>query len=100
MKTTVNRIKIWVGAVAAMAVAATACTSEFESYNTDPNAAQVVDQVKEYFGDSVFGAVIPRNVRLAEAPSYGMPVNYYDRSSRGTKAYNDLAAELLKNHEK
>ena len=44
MKTTVNRIKIWIGAVAALAVAATACTSEFENYNTDPNAAQVVDQ--------------------------------------------------------
>ena len=61
---------------------------------------QVVQEVKKFFGDKVFQTTIPRNVRLAEAPSYGMPVNYYDRSSRGTKAYNDLAAELLKNHEK
>lgn len=59
---------------------------------------QVVQEVKKFFGDKVFKTTIPRNVRLAEAPSYGMPVNYYDRSSRGTKAYNDLAKELLGNH--
>ncbi len=56
---------------------------------------QVVQEVKKFFGDKVFQTTIPRNVRLAESPSYGMPVNYYDKSSRGTKAYDALAEELL-----
>ncbi len=59
---------------------------------------QVVDQVKKYFPNKVFKTTIPRNVRLSEAPSYGMPVNYYDPASRGTEAYAYLAAELIKNN--
>lgn len=61
---------------------------------------QVVDQVKKFFGDKVFKAVIPRAVRLSEAPSYGMPVNYYDPAGKGTKSYMDLAAEFLKRNQK
>ena len=61
---------------------------------------QVVQEVKKFFGDKVFQTTIPRNVRLAEAPSYGMPVNYYDRSSRGTKAYNDLRSRAIKKSRK
>lgn len=60
---------------------------------------QVVQEVKNFFGEKLFQTTIPRNVRLAEAPSYGMPVNYYDRSSKGTKAYRALAKEFLERHE-
>lgn len=59
---------------------------------------QVVEQIKKSFPKKVYSSFIPRNVRLSEAPSYGMPVMYYDKSSKGTKAYNDLADEFLKNN--
>ena len=59
---------------------------------------QVVQEVKKYFGNKVYKTTIPRNVRLSEAPSYGMPVNYYDRSSSGSEAYMFLAAEVVKNN--
>ena len=55
---------------------------------------QVVNEVKKYFGPLVFSTVIPRNVRLAEAPSYGMPAIYYDKYSRGAMAYTDIAKEI------
>ena len=58
-------------------------------------AIQVVQEVKKYFGKYVFSTVIPRNVRLAEAPSYGMPIVKYDPSSAGAKAYNKFAQEFL-----
>ena len=57
---------------------------------------QVVAEVKKYFGSKVYKAVIPRNVRLSEAPSFGEPVNFYDSSSRGAAAYQELAAELIR----
>ena len=57
---------------------------------------QVSEQLKEKFADRVFDTIVPRNVRLAEAPSYGEPGIVYDGSSRGAKAYRDFAAELLK----
>ena len=56
---------------------------------------QVAAQLKEHFGDKVFDTVIPRNVRLAEAPSYGLPGVIYDRNSRGAQAYLEFAKELL-----
>ena len=56
---------------------------------------QVSAQLKTHFGDKVFDTVIPRNVRLAEAPSYGLPGVIYDRSSRGAQAYLEFAQELL-----
>ena len=56
---------------------------------------QVVQEVKKYFGSYVFSTVIPRNVRLAEAPSYGMPIVKYDPSSMGAKAYKKFAKEFL-----
>jgi chromosome partitioning protein len=58
-------------------------------------AQQVSDQLAEHFGDKVFQSVIPRNVRLAEAPSHGMPGIVFDPSSRGAKAYTSFGAELL-----
>lgn len=59
---------------------------------------QVVNDVKKHFPQKVFNTVIPRNVRISEAPSFGMPVIYYDKASRGAYAYESLAAELLKRH--
>ena len=56
----------------------------------------VTTQLIEHFGDSVYQTTIPRNVRLAEAPSYGMPALHYDKKSRGAIAYLALAGELLR----
>ncbi len=55
---------------------------------------QVVAEIKNYFPGKVYATVIPRNVRLSEAPSYGQPALYYDRGSKGTEAYTMLAHEL------
>jgi chromosome partitioning protein len=59
----------------------------------------VSEQLIEHFGEKVFSAVIPRNVRLAEAPSYGLPALAYDRQSSGAKAYLALAGELVRREE-
>ena len=59
-------------------------------------AQHVSDQLQQHFGDKVYQTVIPRNVRIAEAPSFGVPVLYHDRMSKGTQAYLALAAEILK----
>ncbi|MCT4593568.1 MAG: AAA family ATPase [Anaeromicrobium sp.] len=56
---------------------------------------QVVDEVKKYFRGKVYTTLIPRNVRLAEAPSHGLPVIEYDPRSKGAEAYNDFAEEFL-----
>ena len=56
---------------------------------------QVSEQLQQHFGDKVYRTVIPRNVRLAEAPSYGVPVLSYDRQSKGALAYLALAGEIL-----
>ncbi|HET7099836.1 MAG TPA: ParA family protein [Terriglobia bacterium] len=65
-------------------------------YDDRTNLAQQVTQtLREYFKDTLFQTVIPRNVRLAEAPSHGMPVALYDARSRGTEAYFQLAAEFM-----
>lgn len=58
-------------------------------------AQQVSDQLRQHFGDKVYRTVIPRNVRLAEAPSHGMPVLHYDKQSKGALAYLALAGEIL-----
>jgi len=60
---------------------------------------QVVKEVKKYFGDRVYKTVIPRNVRLSEAPSYGMPITVYDPKSKGAKSYIKFAKEFLKENE-
>ena len=57
---------------------------------------QVSDQLKAHFGDKVFNTVIPRNVRLAEAPSYGLPGVVFDPSAKGSQAYVEFAAELVR----
>lgn len=60
---------------------------------------QVVKEVKKFFGDKVYKTVIPRNVKLSEAPSYGMPITEYDARSKGAKCYEKFVKELLKNNE-
>ena len=57
---------------------------------------QVVDEVQTYFGKKVFKTVIPRNVKLSEAPSHGLPINHYSRMSRGALAYGKLAKEVVR----
>lgn len=59
---------------------------------------QVADEVKKYFGDKVYKTVIPRNVRLCEAPSHGMPAIVYDRYSKGALTYRELGKEFLYNN--
>lgn len=60
---------------------------------------QVVEEVKKYFPRKVFATVIPRTVRLSEAPSFGKPILYFDRASKGTEAYKSLAEEIVKNNQ-
>lgn len=61
---------------------------------------QVVGEVKKYFPRKVFGTVIPRAVRLSEAPSFGKPIQYFDKASKGALAYEALAKELIKANRK
>ena len=56
---------------------------------------QVVEEVKKHFKQLVYATIVPRNIRLAEAPSFGLPVIHYDRKSKGSEAYLDLADEFL-----
>lgn len=58
-------------------------------------SGQVYEEVSKHFGDKLMNTIIPRNVRLAEAPSYGKPINEYDSWSKGAKAYKNLAKEVL-----
>ena len=61
---------------------------------------QVADELRKHLGDKVYGTVIPRSVRLSEAPSHGLPGVVYDRANRGSRGYMDLAAEFLRRNEK
>ena len=56
---------------------------------------QVVEDISQFFGDTVFKTIIPRSVRLSEAPSHGLPINYYDKSNNGAKAFAELAKEVI-----
>ena len=56
---------------------------------------QVVEEVKKYFGNKVYRTIIPRNVRLSEAPSYGLPIILYDSKSKGAECYMELAGEVI-----
>ncbi len=71
----------------------------FTMYNGQANLTlQVAEEVKKHFSKELFKTVIPRNVRLAEAPSHGMPIIEYDRHSRGAEAYCAVTEELLRNN--
>ncbi len=68
----------------------------FTMYNSRTNlSAQVVETVNEYMKKKVYKSIIPRNVRLAEAPSHGLPINLYDPKSSGAEAYRNLADEVM-----
>ena len=58
-------------------------------------SVQVLDELKKHYADKLFSTPISRNVRLSEAPSFGMPIQYYDNYSKGSSAYDDIVAELL-----
>ena len=60
---------------------------------------QVVKEVNNYFGENVYKTIIPRNVKLSEAPSYGMPITIYDPRSKGARSYEKFVKEFLKNNE-
>jgi chromosome partitioning protein len=71
----------------------------FTMYDSRLNLTnQVVTEVKKHFPEKVFKTVIPRNVRLSEAPSFGKPVIYFDKASRGAEAYEALAQEMIARH--
>ncbi|MBE7011838.1 MAG: ParA family protein [Ruminococcaceae bacterium] len=59
---------------------------------------QVVEEVKKFFGSKVYASIIPRNVRLSEAPSFGQPIIFYDKNSKGAESYLDLADEVIENN--
>jgi len=61
---------------------------------------QVIEEVKKYFQDKVYKSIIPRNVRLGEAPSHGKPITIYDPKSRGAEVYLELAKEVMMNGER
>ena len=70
-------------------------------YDSRTNLAlQVTEEVKRFFPGKVYSTVIPRNVRLSEAPSHGLPITAYDRTSRGCEAYTALAEEFLRKNKK
>ncbi len=69
----------------------------FTMYDSRTNlSAEVVEDVRQNLNENIYDTIIPRNVRLAEAPSYGMPINLYDTRSAGADSYRKLAAEVIK----
>ena len=72
----------------------------FTMYDARTNLSlQVVENVKSNLNQNIYKSIIPRNIKLAEAPSHGMPINHYDPKSTGAIAYRELALEVLKNSE-
>ena len=72
----------------------------FTMYDARTNLSlQVVEEVKKHLGKNVYRSIIPRNVRLSEAPSHGLPINIYDNKSKGAEAYKFLAEEVINNEE-
>ncbi len=71
----------------------------FTMYDSRTNlSAQVVENVKNHLSQKVYSTLIPRNIRLAEAPSYGKPINMYDAKSAGSESYMSLADEVIRNN--
>ncbi len=63
-------------------------------------ADEVIEEVRNYFSEKIFDTIIPRNVRLSEAPSYGQPIMFYDKNCKGARAYKNLTKEVIKNGKK
>jgi chromosome partitioning protein len=73
----------------------------FTMYDSRTNLSlQVVENVKDNLNQNIFKTIIPRNIRLAEAPSHGLPINIYDTKSTGAESYRMLAQEVIKNSKK
>lgn len=73
----------------------------FTMYDSRTNLSmQVVENVKEHLNQNIYKTMIPRNIRLAEAPSYGMPIHMYDPKSAGAESYMSLADEVIKHNRK
>ena len=73
----------------------------FTMYDPRTNLSnQVVEEVRTYLPEQVYETLIPRNIRLGEAPSYGLPIIYYDEKSKGAESYRDLATEVIKRNRK
>ena len=73
----------------------------FTMYDNRTNLSnQVVDEVRTYMPEQVYETLIPRNIRLGEAPSYGLPIIYYDEKSKGAESYRELAQEVIKRNRK
>ena len=71
----------------------------FTMYDARTNLSmQVVENVKQNLNQKVYNTLIPRNIRLAEAPSFGLPINLYDSRSAGAEAYKNLAQEIIDNN--
>lgn len=71
----------------------------FTMYDSRTNlCSQVVEEVKKFMPSKTYQTVIPRNIRLGEAPSFGLPIIYYDDKSKGAESYRDLAAEVIANN--
>jgi chromosome partitioning protein len=60
---------------------------------------QVIEEVRNFFKEKAFNIIVPRNVKLAEAPSFGQPICFYDKNCVGAKAYHTLAQEIIKNNQ-
>ena len=87
-------------APAVQAILDTDMAIEIARQANDCLAQAVSDQLTENFGDRVYRTLVPRNIRVAEAPSYGLPVLLYDPRSKGAMAHVALAGEMLRRHEK
>ena len=59
-------------------------------------STEVANEVEKYFGNKVFQTIIPRNIRLSEAPSHALPISLYDPTSKGAEKYKKLASEIIK----
>lgn len=70
------------------------CTTYY-AYGRTNIGLEVIEEIRKYFKDKVFNTIIPRLVRLVEAPSHGKPINEYDPESRGAEAYHNLAKEVI-----
>jgi chromosome partitioning protein len=92
---TIDRVKqTWNKSLIIEGILFTMCVDRYKI------TGQIVSEVKKHFPKEVFSTSIPRNVALSEAPSFGQPAIYYDKKAKGSKAYEELAKEILKREKK
>ena len=92
---TIERVrKTWNSALKVEGILFTMCVARYKL--TD----QIIREVRKHFPDETLSTAIPRNIAISEAPSFGEPVIYYEKKSKGAKAYEELANELIKRNRK